>query len=102
MIGQVAQIAALLLAAVGGLAGIASLFKIGPERRKITAEAWRAGVESERVLNSTRVDWQDALMKQIGFLGEQLDDAQAEIKELRVELAAARVEIGTLRTGLVT
>ncbi len=57
MIGQVAQIAALLLAAIGGLAGFASLFKIGPERRRITADAFRAGVESEQVLSNTRIDW---------------------------------------------
>lgn len=50
------------------------------------------------MLSGTCIDWQAALMRQIEFLGEQLDDAQAEIKELR----AARAEIGTLRAGLVT
>lgn len=78
------------------------MFKIGPERRKMTADAFCAGVDSEKVLSGIQIDWQQALMRQIEFLGEQLDDAQAEIKELRAELAAARVEIGTLWAGLVT
>lgn len=43
MIRQVIEIVALALAAIGGTAGLASLFKIGPERRKMHAAAFRAG-----------------------------------------------------------
>lgn len=102
MIGQVLQIIALTLAALGGAAGLTSLFKIGPERRKLQADAWRAGADSVQVLGNATVALLDPYLAQIEYLNKQLTVAREEIVELRAELAAARVEIGTLRAGLVT
>jgi peptidoglycan hydrolase CwlO-like protein len=80
------------------VAGIVALFKIGPERRKMTAEAFRAGVDSEHILSNTRIGQQDALMKRIDFLSAQLDDTQAENTSLREEMRALRVRMTTLES----
>jgi hypothetical protein len=102
VIWQVFQFAALALAAAGGAAGLTSLLKVGPERRKVNAEAFRAGVDSAQVLSTAAVGLLDPYLDQIKFLSTQLTAAREEIVELRAELAAARSEIGTLRPGLAT
>lgn len=89
-----------ILGGLGGLAGVSAflvaIFKIKPENRKIYAEAWRAGADSEQVLTNRDISWSDALMKQIDFLSKQLDDTQAENISLREEMRSLRVRLGTL------
>lgn len=93
MIVETLQAGALALAAVGGAAGIRSWLMVGPERKKILAEAFRAGVDSTEVLNRAAIALLDPYLEQIKYL-------RAEIDDLRGELADARAEIGTLRAGL--
>lgn len=95
MITAAAQVLGVLIAAVGGVAGLAALAKIGPERRKITAEAFRAGVDSTQVLSSTAVSLLDPYLEQIKFLRSELASARDEITSLRAE-------IRTLQAGLTT
>lgn len=91
----IAQVIGALLALVGGAAGIVAFAKIGPERRKITAEAYRAGVDSAQVLANTSVSLLDPYLDQIKFLRSELADARSEI-------ASMRLEIADLRSGLAT
>lgn len=95
MIALIAQTIGIVIAAAGGLAGIAALAKIGPERRKITAEAFRVGVDSTQVLNNTAVSLLDPYLEQITFLRHELASAREEIMSLRAE-------IRTLQAGLPT
>ena len=83
MIFQLAQIAALLLAAVGGAAGITSWAKVGPERKKILAESARAGVDSTEVLNRAAIALLDPYREQIQFLRTENVDlhSQTRIRE---------------------
>ena len=95
MTSAVFQALSALVAAAGGLSGLMAILRIGPIRRSINAQAFRAGVESEQVLSKTRIDSQNALMHEIEFLSKRL-------KEYQSEIAALRAEIQELRAGLVT
>lgn len=87
---QVAQIAALLLAAVGGAAGITSWAKVGPERKKILAESARAGVDSTEVLSRAAVALLDPYREQIQFLRTENIDLHSQVAALRQEIASSR------------
>jgi hypothetical protein len=89
------QVVGAALAVVGGAAGIAAFAKIGPERRKITAEAYRAGVDSAQVLANTSVSLLNPYLDQIKFLRSELADARAEIASMRVEIADLRAGFAT-------
>lgn len=102
MITAVAQTIGAFLAAVGGVAGVTALFKIGPERRKITADAFRAGVDSTDVLSKTAVSLLDPAMEQIKYLRAELLAAREEIVSLRTKLTTAENDIGALRHELKT
>lgn len=95
MITLIVQTLGAVLAAIGGIAGITALLKIGPERKKITAEAFRAGVDSTQVLSNTAVSLLDPYLEQITFLRSELASARDEIVSLRAE-------IRTLQAGLTT
>lgn len=95
MITTIVQFSGYALAAAGGLAGLAALLKIGPERKRITADAFRAGVDSTQVLSSTAVSLLDPYLEQIKFLRSELASARDEIVSLRSE-------IRTLQAGLAT
>jgi hypothetical protein len=102
MISQIAQIGALLLGAVGGAAGINSWAKIGPERKKILAESFRAGVDSTEVLNRAAIALLDPYREQIKFLRAENVDLRSEIAGARSEIALLREEIASLRAGIAT
>lgn len=91
---EVFQYAAYAVALLGGAAGITSFAKVGPERRKILAEAFRAGVDSTEVLNRAAIALLDPYLDQIKHLRTEIDD-------LRLELADARAEIVSLRARIV-
>lgn len=95
MITQIAQIGALLLAAVGGAAGITSWAKVGPERKKIVAESVRAGVDSTEVLNRMAI----ALL---GPYREQIDFLRAENVSLRSEIVSLQGEDHQSPRGVAT
>lgn len=76
-----------VLAGAGGLAGFGALFRIGPVRRKITAEAEKSGADAAKVLSDTAID----------FMKESLDPTRAQIQFLRTELEAANAELQKLR-----
>jgi hypothetical protein len=90
VITTIAQVVGVLVAGVGGVAGSVALFKIGPERRKITAEAYRAGVDSAAVLSKSAIDFMAPYEAQIKFLNDQLAAARVEITSLRSEVAELR------------
>ena len=89
------QYVGILLAAVGGAAGITALAKVGPERKKITAEAFRAGVDSAQVLSNTAVSLLDPYLEQIRYLRGELADARSEIESLRMEIVHLRAGLAT-------
>lgn len=95
MITAIAQAVGALLAAIGGIAGITALLKIGPERKKITAEAFRAGVDSTQVLSNTAVSLLDPYTEQIKFLRSELASAREEIVSLRAEIKMLRAGLAT-------
>lgn len=95
MIAELTSAVGAVFAVVGGTAGIRALTTIGPERRKITADAFRAGVDSTQVLSNTAVSLLDPYVEQIKFL-------RSELASAREEILALRGEIKTLRAGLVT
>jgi chromosome segregation ATPase len=76
-----------ILAAAGGLAGFGALFRIGPMRRKISAEAEKSGADAAKVLSDTAID----------FMKESLDPTRAQIAFLKTELQAANDELRKLR-----
>jgi hypothetical protein len=102
MISQIGQIGALLLAAVGGVAGISNWIKIGPERKKILAESTRAGVDSTEVLSRAAIALLDPYRQQIEFLRAENGDLRSEITGARSEITSLRKQIDGLRTGIAT
>jgi hypothetical protein len=102
MISQIGQIGALLLAVVGGAAGISSWTKVGPERKKILAESARAGVDSTEVLNRAAIALLDPYRQQIEFLRAENVDLRSEMAGARSEIASLRCEIASLRAGIAT
>jgi hypothetical protein len=102
MISQIEQIGALLLAALGGAAGIHNWAKIGPERKKILAESVRAGVDSTEVLNRAAIALLDPYREQIEFLRAENVDLRSEITSARSEIASLREEIASFRARIVT
>ncbi|MGH3692581.1 MAG: hypothetical protein ACRDRX_01005 [Pseudonocardiaceae bacterium] len=71
---------------------------MGPERRKITAEAFRAGADSAEVLSRSAASLNLPYMDQIRFLSKEAAAARVEIKSLlplRGELADPRDEIAS-------
>lgn len=95
MITEITSAVGAAFAILGGTAGIRALVTIGPERRKITADAFRAGVDSTQVLSNTAVALLEPYAEQIKFL-------RAELASAREEIVSLRAEIRTLRTGLAT
>jgi hypothetical protein len=91
-----------LVALVGGAAGLTAFAKVGPERRKITAEAYRAGVDSAQVLATTSVSLLDPYLDQIKFLRSELAGARMEITSLRTQLTTVEAQVARLTTGLAT
>lgn len=115
---SVSLVAGWIVAGLGGLASAVALFKIGPERRKITADVQRAGVDATKVLSDTAVLLLQPSLDQITFLRAELATARtenaqvrtqnaevlaqnvamlAETTKLRGEVAALRGEIAQLR-----
>lgn len=90
-----ALIAGWMVAALGAGGSVVALLKVGAERKKITAEAYRAGVDSAQVLSNTAMSLLQPALEQVAFLRTELADARAEITSLRAEIAE-------LRHGLVT
>jgi hypothetical protein len=93
VITTIVQFSGYALAAAGGLAGLAALFKIGPERKKITADAFRAGVDSTQVLSNTAVSLLDPYLEQIKFLRTELASAREEITSLRTEIRTLQADL---------
>jgi hypothetical protein len=79
-----------VFAALGGLASVATLFQVGSERRKIVADARRAGVDSTQVLASIVVSLLQPSRDQIAFLRSELAAARDENTALRSEIAGLR------------
>lgn len=94
MIYQVIQYAGWALATLGGTAGIIAAAKVGPERVKIRAEAYRAGVDAAQVLANTAVGLLQPALDQVAFLRVELAGARAEITSLRAEIAELRNGLG--------
>lgn len=84
-----------VIAALGGLAAVAALFKVGSERRKITADALRAGADATQVLTSTAMSLLQPSQDQIAFLRSELAAARVEIIALRSEIAGCTPETRT-------
>lgn len=102
MIAQILQIGALVLAALGGAAGIRSWVTVGPERKKILAEAFRAGVDSTEVLNRAAIALLDPYLEQIKLLRAENIELRTEMADARAEIASLRIEIAGLRAGMAT
>ncbi|MGH3989311.1 MAG: hypothetical protein ACRDTZ_18675 [Pseudonocardiaceae bacterium] len=95
------QWAAWLVAAVGGVAGATALLKIGPERAKIKAEAYKAGVDATAVLSNSALALLDPALEQVKFLRNELATAHDESVELRRGMAALEKEVALLRNEVV-
>lgn len=102
MIPEILQIGAILVAGLGGIAGLAAWAKVGPERKKILAEAFRAGVDSTEVLNRAAIALLDPYLEQIKFLRQENVELRTEMADARSEIASLRTEIRSLRAGLAT
>jgi hypothetical protein len=81
-----------VFATLGGLASVATLFQVGSERRKIVADARRAGVADTQVLTSIAVSLLQPSQNQIVFLRRELAAAQGTNTTLRSEIARLRAE----------
>jgi hypothetical protein len=99
MITTVIQVIGAAVAAAGGVAGVTAFLKIGPERRKINAQVYRAGVDSAQVLSNSAVSLLQPSLDQIKFLREELASARSEITSLRIELANMQSQVTMLTTG---
>ena len=93
---------AIIVAALGGAAGIVAFFQIGPNRRKISAEAFRAGVDSVEALNRTAISLNEPYLQQIKFLTAELANTQTRMAEYSKQLASAQDQIAMLRQELRT
>ena len=71
------------LAALGGVAGIGALFRIGIERRTGKALAARKEADATRVVTDTAVGLLDPLKEQVEFLRQDLTRSRAEAVALR-------------------
>lgn len=86
-----------LLGAVGGVAGLGAVFRIGIDRRKGRAEAARSEVDAGKVVADTAVGLVEPLRAQIEYLGEELRESREESKQSRAETEALRREVHELR-----
>lgn len=101
MIYQVFQWAGWALAAVGGTAGIVAAAKVGPERAKIRAEAYRAGVDSAQVLSATALSLLQPALDQVAFLRTELAEALTERASLRKSITELEKKVAVLRADVV-
>lgn len=97
MISNIAMIVSVLFGAGGFAAGLVAVLKVNPERRKIFAEAWRAGAETEQVRVNSDVIRQDALIKQIDYLSALLERSQQDILLSRTENTSLREQMTALQ-----
>jgi hypothetical protein len=93
---QLAQLVALL----GTLGGMVALFKVGPDRRKLTAEAAKTGAEASKILTDAAVSMFGPAREQVGFLGAELAESRRENQQLRAEMGELRDEVKALRADL--
>lgn len=85
------------LGALGGVAGLGAVAKIGVERRQGRAAAQRVEVDAGKVVTDTAVGLLEPLRTQIGFLAEELARSRAEAERDRAESALLRREVHDLR-----
>lgn len=85
-----------LIALIGGIAGLAALLRVGPERRKITSEADKSGADAVKALSAAAVALLDPTREQVAFLQADLLAAHDELKALRPELQALRRQVDDL------
>ena len=81
------------ISVIAGLAAALGVFlKIGPERKKITAEVQQAGVDAAARLSESAVALLQPSMDQVGFLRTELAAARIEGQQMREENAQLRAE----------
>lgn len=97
-------VAIALVIAVLGSAGISSLLTVRSLNRKTLSEARKtaedadlADANSRKVLSETSVILLEPLVKRAKELEQQLATAQAEVQQLRGQVAAMSKELGELR-----
>ncbi len=91
------------LAAVGGVAGLGALFRIGIDRRTAKAnashaeaDADRAGAAATRAVTDTAVGLLDPLRESVKFLTDELSQSRAEASALRADVAALHTYVNLL------
>ncbi len=87
--------------AILGVGGIASLFKVGVDRRRGKAAAERNEADATRVITQTAIGLLEPLKEQVGSLTDELrttrKEATAEAVRARAEQEALRNEVHELR-----
>ncbi len=97
---QTATVVGMLITALGGGAFITAMFKIGPERRKMTADAFRAGVDSATHLSKSTLEVVTPALEQVTFLRAELATTRDENQQMRVENQQLRAEMAQLMQRL--
>lgn len=90
-----------LVAALGGIAGLASLLTIRVTRRKLASEGSKNEADAAKVLSDTAVSLLAParqqvtdLQGQVEHLADQLDGAQREVRKLRLDVRALTDRLG--------
>lgn len=94
---NVAVLAGWATAVAGIGAWLLALYKVGPERKKLIADANRSGIDATKVITETAMSLLQPSLDQVAFLRTELAVSRQENRELREEVTLLRKEIGLLR-----
>ena len=109
----VSQIISWAVGLTGSAAAIIAFFRIGPERRKLAVDAYKAGIEASEIiakassnllepymlevteLHKERIEWK----KEVTSLNEQNSVLQSELEATRREMRLLRQQLDKLTIG---
>lgn len=84
---------ALIIAAIGGLAGVGSMVTALFNRKKIYAEAGKSGADSAQVLSAASVALLEPMQIQMARLSANLIESQNRVDSLDTKLTATNTKL---------
>lgn len=85
-----------LIVGLGGAASLVGLIKVRADKRKILAEAAKAGADASAIVAQTAVSLLGPYTEQVRMLQGRLDSANSQVDELSARLREARTRVSAL------